>query len=234
MQIAILNCDRVDPHLAKTFGEYPDMFIHHLSAQDSRLSYQIFNTLEGELPELEDFDGFLITGSRHNAYDQHPWILQLQTWIQQCHQLKRPLAGICFGHQIIARALGGAVSKSDKGWGLGVAQNSLTKPPSWSELSSESFNILVSHQDQVSQLPDAAVLLASSDFCPYFMFQISEHIFAIQGHPEFDKDYAAALIDKRQLILSPNQFVLAKSSLNHTLNAELVFTWILQMYRQNV
>ncbi|GDY25209.1 glutamine amidotransferase-related protein [Agarivorans sp. Toyoura001] len=239
MQIALLNCDRVDSQLVEEFGEYPDMFKQHLLAQDSKLQFDVFDVLNNELPKLNQFDGFLITGSRHNAYDQQPWILQLVSWVQQCEQLQRPLAGICFGHQIIARALGGKVEKSAKGWGLGVAANNLLQKPSWVSPSlededtakAEPFRILVSHQDQVTQLPPQAELLASSDFCPNFMYQIDQHILAIQGHPEFAPDYAAALIDKRQMILSPTQFVLAKTSLKRPLNADSVFDWIVQMYK---
>lgn len=232
MQIAILNCDRVDKQLAEIHGEYPDMFIKHLSEQDSQLQFEVFNVLNSELPKLNQFDGFLITGSRHNAYDQQPWILQLVAWVQQCEQLQRPLAGICFGHQIIARALEGKVEKSSAGWGLGVAKNTLIQAPTWAEpTEQESLSILVSHQDQVTALPAQAQLLASSDFCPNFMFQIGQHTFAIQGHPEFPLAYAEALIDKRQMILSPTQFVLAKTSLVRPLDAKLVFSWILQLYR---
>ncbi len=234
MQIALLNCDKVDQQLADKYGEYSDMFIHHLSLQDASIEFEVFNVLNNELPKLNQFDGFLITGSRHNAYDQQPWILQLMSWIQQCEQLQRPLAGICFGHQVIARALGGKVAKSSKGWGLGVATNQLVKAPSWTKLDEPvtELKIYVSHQDQVTELPQQAELLASSEFCPNFMFQINNNIFAIQGHPEFELGYSEALIDKRQMILSPTQFVLAKASLKHQVDAALVFSWILQLYKQ--
>lgn len=234
MQIALLNCDKVDQQLAEKYGEYSDMFIHHLALQDATLKFEVFNVLNNELPKLNQYDGFLITGSRHNAYDQQPWILQLIAWIQQCEQLQRPLAGICFGHQIIARALGGKVEKSTKGWGLGVATNQLIKPPSWAKVDEalSELKIYVSHQDQVTELPKQAELLASSEFCPNFMFQIDNNIFAIQGHPEFERGYSEALIDKRQIILSPTQFVLAKASLKHQVDSALVFSWILQLYQQ--
>ena len=234
MQIALLNCDKVDQQLAEKYGEYTDMFIHHLALQDATLEFEVFNVLNNELPKLNQFDGFLITGSRHNAYDQQPWILQLMAWIQQCEQLQRPLAGICFGHQVIARALGGKVEKSSKGWGLGVATNRLIKAPSWAKVDEplSELKIYVSHQDQVTELPEQAELLASSEFCPNFMFQIDSNIFAIQGHPEFERGYSEALIDKRQMILSPTQFVLAKASLKHPVDASLVFSWILQLYQQ--
>jgi GMP synthase-like glutamine amidotransferase len=156
-------------------------------------------------------------------------------WVQQCEQLQRPLAGICFGHQIIARAMGGKVEKSSAGWGLGVAKNTLIAAPSWADpVEQDSLSILVSHQDQVTALPKQAKLLASSDFCPYFMFELGQHTFAIQGHPEFSSGYAEALVDKRQMILSPTQFVLAKTSLKRPVDAELVFSWILQLYRSGI
>ncbi|WP_432464243.1 glutamine amidotransferase-related protein [Agarivorans sp. QJM3NY_33] len=233
MHIAIINCDKVDSNLAKHYGEYSDMFIAHLGAQDASLTFEVFNALEQQLPSLTDFDGYLITGSRHNAYDQDLWINALIRWVQECEQVQAPLAGICFGHQLIARALGGEVAKSDKGWGLGVANNQLIKAPSWAEQQTapERLHILVSHQDQVLQLPEHAERLASSDFCPNFMFQIGQHILAIQGHPEFEYGYAEALIDKRQQLLSPEAFSCAKQSLQQALDADLVFNWILQMYR---
>ncbi|WP_026970660.1 glutamine amidotransferase-related protein [Aliagarivorans marinus] len=230
--LAILNCDYVDPALAAEYGEYYEMFIEHLRAQNSTLTFEVFQAIDGQLPPLTGYAGYLITGSRHNAHDDEPWIVELVAWCQQAYQQGQKLAGICFGHQLLARALGGVTANSDKGWGLGCATTELIQAPSWASKaeSTRPFHLLVSHQDQVQQLPNEATLLARSEFCPLFMYQVGEQVFCVQGHPEFAKGYAKALIDKREDILSATHFQQAQHSLALELDDALVFRWILELF----
>ena len=121
MHIGILRTDSVRQEWVPTYGEYPDMFERLLLAEDDALTFTTWNVEAGELPDsVEAADGFLITGSKSSVYDDKDWIRALEGFVRECHAARRKVIGICFGHQLVAQALGGSVGKSDKGWGVGV------------------------------------------------------------------------------------------------------------------
>ncbi|GKQ81081.1 hypothetical protein KAM448_33750 [Aeromonas caviae] len=114
MRLGILDCDRLDPDLVGDFGPvYSEMFIKGFRALAPELEFRVWSALDGDLPpDLTECDAWLITGSRHDAYSDIPWILALRDWIRRAHDANVKLAGVCFGHQVIAQALGGEVMLS--------------------------------------------------------------------------------------------------------------------------
>ena len=234
MIIAILEADHVVAELQQIHGSYAAMFKRLLSAADNRLTFETFSVLEGNYPEdLEKFDGFLITGSRFSAYDDEPWIDRLKQFVVTLYEQGKPLIGICFGHQLIATALGGETRKATQGWGVGVSTSTLYEKPDWiSKPNSNTFNLLVSHQDQVMTLPPDAKLLAGSDFCPIGMYQISNKVLGFQGHPEFSKEYDQALMDRRQDILGERVYKAGIASLEKPVDSLRVAEWMVGFLRQ--
>lgn len=230
MRLGILDCDRLDPDLADRFGPvYSEMFIRGFAALAPELEFRVWSALDGELPEdLHECDAWLITGSRHDAYSDIPWIQALRAWIRQAHDADVKLAGICFGHQVIAQALGGEVVKSTKGWGLGVAVHPMLADAPWMAPARDQIRILASHQDQVALLPPGATRLAGNDFCPNFMFLQGDHIVAIQGHPEFSVEYNRALIERRRGLLPYERYQSSLSSLEGEVDSATMMQWLLQ------
>ncbi|MGL4504561.1 MAG: glutamine amidotransferase-related protein [Aeromonas sobria] len=230
MRLGILDCDRLDPDLADRFGPvYSEMFIRGFAALAPELEFRVWSALDGELPEdLHECDAWLITGSRHDAYSDIPWIQALRAWIRQAHDADVKLAGVCFGHQVIAQALGGEVVKSTKGWGLGVAVHPMLADAPWMAPSRDQIRILASHQDQVALLPPGATRLAGNDFCPNFMFLQGDHIVAIQGHPEFSVEYNRALIERRRGLLPDERYRSSLSSLEGEVDSATMMQWLLQ------
>ncbi|MGL5976248.1 MAG: glutamine amidotransferase-related protein [Aeromonas sobria] len=228
--MGILDCDRLDPDLADRFGPvYSEMFIRGFAALAPELEFRVWSALDGELPEdLHECDAWLITGSRHDAYSDIPWIQALRAWIRQAHDADVKLAGICFGHQVIAQALGGEVVKSTKGWGLGVAVHPMLADAPWMAPARDQIRILASHQDQVALLPPGATRLAGNDFCPNFMFLQGDHIVAIQGHPEFSVEYNRALIERRRGLLPDERYRSSLSSLEGEVDSATMMQWLLQ------
>lgn len=230
MRLGILDCDRLDPDLADHFGPvYSEMFIKGFRALAPELEFRIWSVLDGELPDdLQECDAWLITGSRHDAYSDLPWIQALRAWIRLAHDADVKLAGVCFGHQVIAQALGGEVVKSTKGWGLGVSVHPMLATGSWMQPGLDQIRILASHQDQVALLPPGATRLAGNDFCPNFMFLQGDHIVAIQGHPEFSVEYNRALIERRRDFLSDDRYQSSLSSLEGEVDSATMMQWLLQ------
>ncbi|MFQ1955417.1 glutamine amidotransferase-related protein [Aeromonas veronii] len=233
MRLGILDCDRLDPDLADRFGPvYSEMFIRGFAALAPELEFRVWSALDGDLPEdLHECDAWLITGSRHDAYSDIPWIQALRAWIRQAHDADVKLAGVCFGHQVIAQALGGEVVKSTKGWGLGVSVHPMLADEPWMAPARDQIRILASHQDQVALLPPGATRLAGNDFCPNFMFLQGDHIVAIQGHPEFSVEYNRALIERRRGLLPDERYQSSLSSLEGEVDSATMMQWLLQFLR---
>ena len=196
VKIGILETGILNEKLAGNFDPYPAMFATLLDRAGRDLEYKSYSVIRGELPQsINECDGWLITGSRHGAYEKLDWMLNLEDFIRQIHGKSIPLVGICFGHQIIAQALGGRVVKSDRGWGIGLQYYQIDQIQVWMGEAPEQVGIYAFHQDQVDVLPAGAAVFSSSDFCPYAGLSYGKSIISIQAHPEFEEIYELALID---------------------------------------
>ncbi|MFQ5419816.1 MAG: GMP synthase, partial [Anaerolineae bacterium] len=177
----------------------PLHFERLLTAVHAPFTYQAYEITRGEMPrDLDECDAYLITGSLQGVYDSDPWIADLSRFIRAAYQAGKKLVGICFGHQIIAHALGGRAEKSAKGWGLGQRQFALTAVKAWMTPGMSSCGLYFAHQDQVVKLPPGAERLGGDEFCPNTMFTIGDQVLGIQGHPEFTSDFMTAVIASRQ------------------------------------
>ncbi|GAB1258896.1 glutamine amidotransferase [Aurantivibrio plasticivorans] len=231
MLIGILEAESLPSPISQQFGSYADMFENTLKAADSRLRFNRYAVDKGQLPKsTSDCDAYLITGSRHSAYEELDWITALQEFIQACHHEKRKLVGICFGHQIIAHALSGKVEKSPKGWGIGVATFSIAHAPIWLSKPTESFSILVTHQDQVIDLPPQAEQFATNTFCNNGGYFISDFIFTLQGHPEFSKGYLRFLLEKRRAIFEPEHLKESLQAIDKYKQNTKPIEWLLEFF----
>ena len=201
MRIGILETGKVNPRLVGEHGDYPAMFARLLRAADPALEFETVDVLGEGVPETpEAADAWLITGSRHGVYEDHPWIPPLKAFLVAARG-RRPIVGVCFGHQILAEAWGGRAEKSDRGWGVGAQDYELVARPGWMADAPGRASWHASHQDQVTAIPADATVLATSAFCPYAMLAYGDperpDAISIQAHPEFGLDYARALLDLR-------------------------------------
>ena len=122
MRLGILQADHVDPENHARFGDYPQMFVDVLGkGLGEGASVDFFDVRRDQYPKrIGDCDGYLITGSRASVYDDEPWIARLADFVRELDDAGAKTIGICFGHQLIAHALGGAVDRAPNGWGVGV------------------------------------------------------------------------------------------------------------------
>ena len=183
MKIGILNSDTVQIDGAMEFGQYPEMFSKIFWTVDPNIQFQTYEVQFNNYPlDIDECDAYLITGSKASSYDNDQWIDDLKKFIQRLDKNKKKLIGICFGHQIIAEALGGSVRNSPNGWHAGVDSISLNSNAYNYGEEGKKYNLVFSHQDEVQTLPHNATLIAGSETCPNGMFLIENHIFCTQGH----------------------------------------------------
>jgi len=228
VRIGILETDKLDADLIARFGSYAEMFKVLLSSIDNGLSFKVYQVIDNAYPEqIDECDAYLITGSKYSAYDNDGWIRKLETYIVSLHELRKKLIGICFGHQLIAQALGGKVSKSEKGWGVGNITKQIIHTPDWMQTEKQQFTMIYSHQDQVDILPDGATLIAGNDFCQLSSFQIGNHILTFQGHPEFTPAYARQRLQTRREKVGEAIYQKGMASLHEENDSVLVARWLL-------
>jgi len=233
MRVAILQCDDVMEKFQVQFGNYSDMIKDMFKVVDDTLEFEVFDSRQGSYPRnLDDYDFYITTGSKTGAYDDLLWIQKLIEFVQLLDKKKKKLIGICFGHQIIAKALHSDVKKSEKGWGIGVSVNRIVATPDWMSEAVSQLNIIVSHQDQVVSLPKDAQVIAESNFCKYFIVQWNDHFLSIQGHPEFSSDYSLALMNERKGIIPMQRIEEGIDSLNIEPDNALFTRWLMNFVKQ--
>ena len=235
MHIGILKTDAVRPEWVDEFGEYPDMFERLVLAADPSATFSVWDVEEGVYPsdsDVDTVDGFIITGSKSSAYEDKEWIRNLERLIQELHAKRKKMVGICFGHQVIARALGGTVAKSDKGWGVGVNVYNVSELPVQGDDEirgggSGFLKLVASHQDQVTVLPPGARTVVSNDHCENAGFVIGEHVLTLQGHPEFSTEYSEAIMAFRHDMIGAERVAQGRASLvTHQHEGPRVARWM--------
>ncbi len=188
LNLCIIENGLVPEELVAKFGSYPDMIEHWLKPVMPDAVFSTVSAIRGQdYPQPSDFDGYILTGSKHSTCENTDWMIRQIQFLQQTRTAEIPVFGICFGHQIMANAYGGKTTKSRQGWGIGAqsyhsnCQSALTG------------NVYVFHQDQVSQVPPSADVIGGSDHCPNGVLRYRFPALSVQYHPEFSNAYVAAL-----------------------------------------
>lgn len=192
-----------------TFSEYAEENgdFEHWTAQGMGLAndqWQCVNVQAGEtLPDPAGFAGAVITGSHDMVTDDLPWINDTKAWVVKAVQGGLPVLGICFGHQLMADALGGRADYHPDGREIGTAKITLTAEGGDDPLLGSlgpSFTGHVTHSQTVLELPPDATLVATGTHDPHQCFRVGRGAWGVQFHPEFDAEavryYIGVLSDK--------------------------------------
>jgi GMP synthase-like glutamine amidotransferase len=231
LRICILETDVLRPELVDQYQGYGRMFEQLFARQPIAAQFSVYNVMNGDYPAAdEQFDAYLVTGSKADSFGNDPWIQPLKAFLLDRYQRGDKLLGVCFGHQLLALLLGGKAERAPQGWGVGIHDYDVAQQAQapWMSPEVEELSLLISHQDQVTALPENATVIASSPFCQFAAFHIGDQVLCFQGHPEFQHDYSRALLDLRRQNLGPAVYDAAIASLANEHHGATVAEWMMR------
>lgn len=225
MKIGILQTGHAPDELLEKTGDFDLLFRRLLDGQG--FNFVTYNVVDMEFPDqIAACDGWLITGSKHGAYEDHPFIPPLEAFIRDIYAADIPMVGICFGHQIIAQALGGKVEKFAGGWAVG------RQTYDWA---GETVVLNAWHQDQVTTLPQDAQVIASNDFCANAALVYGKRAFSTQPHPEFGADFIDGLAQHRGPGIVPDaQLAQTRANLDKPVDNPRLARQIARFFKERV
>ena len=188
-RVLILQAGSCDPAVRARCGDFPDWFARRLAP---KVALKVVRPYETGLPAISGFDAVLVTGSPWSVVEPAPWMDEAGAWLLEVARA-RPVLGVCFGHQLLAKALGAEVER--RGREAGTCEVRLTEAGRRDALFSgcpERLLVQATHEDHVARVPPGATLLAENDFSQVQAFGVGESIRCVQFHPEMDAERSRA------------------------------------------
>ena len=195
-KIILLKTGSTHPGIRQRFGDFEDWFLKAWASCDVTVVNAVTAT---EMPALRGDEGIVITGSPAMVTDQEPWSEKLAAWLAREAHGQVPVLGVCYGHQLLAHALGGSVHFHPQGREIGTVDISLEAAARHDPLLNilpERFKAQVTHAQSVKALPHDATLLARNAFEPHHAFRIGERTWGVQFHPEVSAEVMRAYIEE--------------------------------------
>ena len=232
-RIAILDTCIDDAPFAQINPNDGESFKRYLQPFRPDWKFDVVLVKEGQFPKMpEDYDGYVIIGSPMSVNGKEPWIAELMEFIRRIEKKKVPTFGACFGHQAIAKALGGKVETAKQGWGLGTANTHFLKQMEWMQPPADDLVMFAAHQEQVTELPVSAEILGGSDHCPIGAYRIGNHIFATEYHPEMSEKFMRDILDYLEDKLDSQTMAKARLSMAHLTQGNEFGQWIVNFLDQ--
>ena len=229
-RIGLLLVGHIDAGSLHVGGDYPELYQELLG--DKGIEITTYRCDEGHMPDsLSEQDGWMCSPSRLSVYDDHAWLRDVESLLREMVTKEVPYVGICFGHQLMAQALGATVRKADYGWGIGAKTYEIVAPQPWMD-STDDIVLAASHQDQVQELPADARLLARADYCPIGGMVIGERAWTLQVHPEFSPALADSLLATRLALFGEEKAEAARRTLSSGLQQQRIAGWISTFFHQ--
>jgi GMP synthase-like glutamine amidotransferase len=200
LKIAVLLTNTDTSGFSKRFPDDGQKVVAKLRGLRPQWHYEVFAVKDGLFPSsVHDFDAYVLTGSPASVNDDVAWIHRLMVFIQELDAAGLPTIGLCFGHQAIAKALGGKVGRpvttDNAGWGLGFARTEFIETAAWMNPPQASICLLASHGEQVLELAPGTRVIGKNAFCPVASFAKDKHILTTEYHPEMSIQFMGELVE---------------------------------------
>ena len=229
-RVGLLLVGHIDAGSQHIGGDYPELYADILTRHNIELT--TYRCDEGQMPSsLSEQDGWLCSPSRLSVYDDIDWLRDVEQLLRDMVATETPYVGICFGHQLMAQALGATVAKADYGWGIGAKHYDIVEQQPWMD-STDHIVLAASHQDQVQSLPNGARLLATADYCQVGGMLIGERAWTLQVHPEFSPALADSLLATRLALFGEEKANAARDTLSEPLQQDRIAGWISNFFHQ--
>ncbi|MDD4238947.1 MAG: glutamine amidotransferase [Desulfotomaculaceae bacterium] len=199
-KLLIIKTGTTFPSIRKNYGDFDDFIIKQADMPTGNVIISSVYKHE-TLPDLFDVSAIIITGSHSMLTEYDQWIVHFSQWLRDIVHNSIPVLGICYGHQLLAQALGGHVDYHPKGKEIGTVSIELTADGEKDTLLGvlpQTFLGHVAHAQTVITLPVNARLLAKNHFDKHHAFSINKNMWGVQFHPEFNADVTRAYINEQK------------------------------------
>jgi len=236
-RIAILNNNTDTSAFAQRFADDGQKVAAGLRMHRPDWHCEVWHAHGDELPpDPDDYQGWVLTGSVASVNDGAPWMARLAMLVRHLHRRRVPLVGLCFGHQMVAHALGGRVGPSPGGWRIGSAATHYRAEHiaglAWMQPPQATITLFAAHQEQVLQPPPEATVLGGDDFAPAAALLVGQHIFTTQYHPELSREFMLALLDAYGTLWPAPLVAQARQQVQQPVDAALFMRWATQFLEQ--
>lgn len=232
MHIAILMPNSDESDFALNHPGDGEKWLKLLAKKRPDWVFSTFAVDEGHFPKDEQkYDGWIVSASPASVNGDAPWMEQLFALIRRIASQRTPMLGASFGHQAIAKALGGEVGDNPNGWIFGSTEVVITAPPPW--MPAARIWLYASHREQVTTLPKGATATMSHANCPIGGFAIGDHIFTTQLHPEMSDKFFVALVDHMATTAPSEAVRKAQASLPRGDDNWIFSNWIIKFFERD-
>jgi GMP synthase-like glutamine amidotransferase len=232
-RIAVLNNNTDRSAFAAAFPDDGHKVVAALQPLRPAWQFDVWQARDGQLPpDPLAYQGFVLTGSVASVNDGELWMLQLADLVRLVHQARTPLVGLCFGHQMVAHALGGRVGLSPGGWRIGTAPTHYAQALPFMQPAQATISLFAAHQEQVLQPPPGARVVGGDAFAPAGALAIGSHIFTTQYHPELSLDFMRVLLEACADEWPAAVVGQARQQVEAPVDAALFMRWVVQFLEQ--
>lgn len=226
LRLSILNANTDRSAFSQRWPNDGQKVIQGLAPQRPDWQFRVFDACAGEWPVPGMDDAWIITGSVASVNDEAPWMRELEVRLRERDTQRQATVGLCFGHQIMAKALGGLVGPSPGGWRLGVAPTRYNTSQPWMSPARAEISLFAVHQEQVLRPPVQAIVLGGDAFTPAAALQVGLHMMSTQYHPELTREFMRDLLTTFADEWEPELVAQARQQAEQAVDASLFMSWV--------